>query len=62
MSIPIFLTLLPVFIAAETIGRIHIQAHRLMEGIYEVALQMGSIAMIYIPRFIKTGSDIQKLI
>jgi hypothetical protein len=33
-----------------------------MGGIYEVAVYMGSDAMIHIPSFIKTGSDIQKLI
>jgi hypothetical protein len=33
-----------------------------MGGIYEVALEMGSSAMMYIPSFIKIGSDIQKLI
>jgi hypothetical protein len=26
------------------------------------AVEMGSVAMIYIPRFIKSGSGIQKLI
>jgi hypothetical protein len=31
-------------------------------GIYEVAVEMSSGAMIYIPSFIKTGSAIQKLI
>jgi hypothetical protein len=30
-----------------------------MGGIYEVAVQVGSDAMIYIPSFIKIGSDIQ---
>jgi hypothetical protein len=33
-----------------------------MGGIYEVAVEMGSGVMIYIPSFIKTGSGIQKLI
>jgi hypothetical protein len=33
-----------------------------MSGIYEAALEMGSVAMIYIQSFIKTGSGIQKLI
>jgi hypothetical protein len=41
---------------------IHMQTHRLMEGIYEVSLEMSSGAMIYIPSFIKVGSGIQKLI
>jgi hypothetical protein len=31
-------------------------------GIYEVAVEMGSGAMICIPSFIKIGSAIQKLI
>jgi hypothetical protein len=33
-----------------------------MGGIYEVAVEMGSGAMIYIPSFIKNGSGIQKFI
>jgi hypothetical protein len=33
-----------------------------MGGIYEVTAEMGSVAMIYIPSFIKTGSGIQKSI
>jgi hypothetical protein len=33
-----------------------------MGDIYEVAVEMGSGAMIYIPSFIKTGSVSQKLI
>jgi hypothetical protein len=33
-----------------------------MEGILKCAVEMCSVAMIYIPSFIKTGSDIQKLI
>jgi hypothetical protein len=33
-----------------------------MEGTYEVGLEMGSGAMIYIPSFIQTGSGIQNLI
>jgi hypothetical protein len=33
-----------------------------MRGIYEIAVEMGSGAMIYIPNFIKTSSGIQKLI
>jgi hypothetical protein len=32
------------------------------DGIYEVAVEMGSGTMIYIPGFIKIGSGIQKLI
>jgi hypothetical protein len=31
-------------------------------GFMKYALEMGSGAMIYIPIFIKTGSDIQKFI
>jgi putative component of toxin-antitoxin plasmid stabilization module len=34
----------------------HIQTHRLMGGIYELHVEMGSGA---IPSFTKTGSDIQ---
>jgi uncharacterized RmlC-like cupin family protein len=36
--------------------------HRPWGGIYEVRVQIGSGAMIYIPSFIKTGSAIRKLI
>jgi hypothetical protein len=43
-----------------TIGRIHIQIHRLTGGIYEI-VEMGAGAMIYIPILIKIGSGIQKL-
>jgi hypothetical protein len=32
-----------------------------MGGIYEVAIEMGSVDMIYTPSFIKIGSGIQKL-
>jgi hypothetical protein len=32
-----------------------------MGGIYEYAIEMGSGFMISIPNFIKTGSDIKKL-
>jgi hypothetical protein len=32
-----------------------------MEGIYKYAVEMGSGSMIHIPRFIKIGSAIQKL-
>jgi hypothetical protein len=39
----------------------HIQTHRLMGGIYEVCLEMGSGVMKYIPSFIKIGSAIRKL-
>jgi hypothetical protein len=35
--------------------------HRLMGGFMEHATEMGTCAMIWIPSFIKTGSDIQKL-
>jgi hypothetical protein len=41
--------------------RTHIHTHRLRGGIYEVSLQMGSVAVIYIPSFMKIGSGIQKL-
>jgi hypothetical protein len=33
-----------------------------MGGIYEATTEVGSGAMIYIPSFIKIGSDIQKVI
>jgi hypothetical protein len=33
-----------------------------MAWIYEVTVEIGSDAMIYIPSFIKIGSDIQKLL
>jgi hypothetical protein len=33
-----------------------------MGEIYEVAVEMGSGAMIYVPSFIKIGSAIQKLV
>jgi hypothetical protein len=39
---------------------IHIQTHRMMGGIMKYAVEMDSVAMIYIPRFIKNGSGIQK--
>jgi hypothetical protein len=32
-----------------------------MGGIYEVAVEMGSSAMTYVPSFIQIGSSIQKL-
>jgi hypothetical protein len=32
-----------------------------MGRIYEVGLEMGSVAVIYMPSFIMIGSDIQKL-
>jgi hypothetical protein len=35
--------------------------HRVMRGIYEVASDMGSGAMIYIPGLIKIGIGNQKL-
>jgi putative component of toxin-antitoxin plasmid stabilization module len=41
---------------------IHVQTHRLMGGIYEVRVEMGSGVMIYRPSFIKTGSGIRMLI
>jgi hypothetical protein len=40
---------------------IHMETHRLMGGIYEVAIWMGSAAMICIST-IKTGSGFQKII
>jgi putative component of toxin-antitoxin plasmid stabilization module len=43
------------------VGWIGIEAHRLMEGVHEVRTEMGSGSMIYVPSFIKIGSDIQKL-
>jgi hypothetical protein len=52
-------TSLPSSCLATTSG-VHIEAHRFMGGIYEVTADMGSVAMIYISSFIKTGSDIQK--
>jgi hypothetical protein len=36
--------------------------YRLMRGIYKVAVEMGSGAMVYILNFIKFGSGIRKLI
>jgi hypothetical protein len=41
---------------------IHIEAHRLMEGIYEVGRWDGLNTMIYTPSFIKISSSIKKLI
>jgi hypothetical protein len=35
--------------------------HRLMGRIYEISVEMGSGAMIYIPSLINIGSEIQKL-
>jgi hypothetical protein len=40
---------------------IHIQTHRLMGGNFNLAVEMGSSATIYVPGFIKIGSGIQKL-
>jgi hypothetical protein len=37
------------------------QTKRLMGGIYEVAVEIGSGAMMYIPSFIKISSGIQML-
>jgi hypothetical protein len=42
-----------------TIGGIHIQTHRLMVRIYDIAAEMGSVAMIYIPRLVQGGGDTQ---
>jgi hypothetical protein len=67
---PTFLLLLRVFVATEncppsrclvTIRWDTLQKHRLIRGMNEVAVEMGSGAMIYIPSFIKIGSVIQKL-
>jgi hypothetical protein len=33
-----------------------------MEGFMKYVVEMGSVAMIYIPSFIKIGSAIQKMI
>jgi uncharacterized RmlC-like cupin family protein len=44
------------------IGWIHTETHRLIGEIYEIAVEMGSGAMIYIPNFIKIGSGINRLI
>jgi hypothetical protein len=41
----------------------HIQAHRLIgEGFIKYAVDVGSVATIHIPSFIKIGSDFQKSI
>jgi hypothetical protein len=40
------------------IGGIHVHTHRVMGGI---VIEMSLGTMIYIPSFIKIGSDIQKL-
>jgi hypothetical protein len=67
---PTVLLLLCVYVVAgtclpsrclATIGRIHIQTQRLLEGFMTYAVEMGSVATIYIPSFIKIGSGIQKL-
>jgi hypothetical protein len=36
-----------------------IETHRLLGGIYKYTVEMGSGAMIYIPSFIKTVTEIQ---
>jgi hypothetical protein len=41
---------------------IHTHTHKLMGRIYEIALEIDSGALIYIPSFIKLRSRIQKLI
>jgi hypothetical protein len=41
-------------------GRIHIQTQRIIEEIMKYATAVGSGSTIYIPRFITTGSAIQK--
>jgi hypothetical protein len=43
-------------------SNIHMQIHRLIGGIYEVSAEMGSVSMIYLPSFMKTGLVIQNLI
>jgi hypothetical protein len=45
-----------------TMVGIYIQTDRLMRGIYELRVEMGSVAVTYIPSFIKIGLSIQKLI
>jgi hypothetical protein len=45
-----------------TIRELHVHTHRLMEDIYEIAVEMGSDTVIYIPNFIKICSGIQNLI
>jgi hypothetical protein len=44
------------------IGRIDMQTHRLMGVFMKHAVEMDSVAMIYIPSLIKIGSGIQKLL
>jgi hypothetical protein len=39
----------------------HTDAHT-DERIYELRVEMGSVAVIYVPSFIKIGSGIQKLV
>jgi hypothetical protein len=38
---------------------IHIQAHKLREGFFKYAVEMGSCATMYTPSFIETGLGIQ---
>jgi hypothetical protein len=49
-------------VALKTIEGIHIETHRLMEGIYEVRRRDGLRYNDYIKNVVKTGSAIQKLI
>jgi hypothetical protein len=44
-----------------TVGEIHIHTHR-WQGFMKYAIEMGPVAMIYKPTFIKIGSGTQKLI
>jgi hypothetical protein len=43
-----------------TIGDTHTDTDR-WEGFFNQTVEMGSCAVIYVPRFIKIGSGIQKL-
>jgi hypothetical protein len=70
MTRPKILLWMRVFVASETclpsrclatIGGIHIQTHRLLGRIYEVRVETGSVAMMYITSLIEIGSGIQNL-
>jgi hypothetical protein len=39
---------------------IHIETHNLMGGVIKYEVEIGSVAMLYIPNFIMIGSCIQK--
>jgi hypothetical protein len=46
-----------------TIGGIHAYRYTdCWEGFFKYAIEMGSVAMIYVPSFVKIGSGIQKLL